>query len=124
MGKQFARLGRARARGPLARAPGPPHRLRVPGLPERGAAGGIPAISSAPRGMWPARLPPRAVPSPADCQLPPASRPLVQGHQTGLSSSLRPVPLCQNLSPARVEKPGGHGAHARARDLGLKLRVP
>ena len=30
--------------------------------PERGAAGGIPAISSAPRGMWPARCPTAARP--------------------------------------------------------------
>lgn len=114
--KKFPRQWQRRARGPLALAPGPPCRLRVPGLPERGSAGGIPAISSAPRGMWPARLPPRAAPSPADCQLPgasqccsgsrPASHPLVPGHQTGLSSSLRPVPLVPEPVPGPRGKAG------------------
>ena len=46
------RLG---ARAALASAPPAPR-------PERGAAGGIPAISSAPRGMWPARCPTAARP--------------------------------------------------------------
>lgn len=38
----------------------------------------------------------------------PASRPLIPGHETGLSSSLRPVPLCQ---PEPV--PGPHGKAGR-----------
>lgn len=42
----------APAHGPWSALPAPP----AP-RPERGAAGGIPAISSAPRGMWPARCP-------------------------------------------------------------------
>ena len=44
----------------LPRAPSPPRPARP--RPERGAAGGIPAISSAPRGMWPARCPTAARP--------------------------------------------------------------
>lgn len=91
----------------VPRAPSPPPPRPAP-RPKRGAAGGIPAISSAPRGMWPARCPTaeraevgarrrRPVPA-ASGSCPelsvllgiPGPPPLVPGDQTSLSSSPGP----------------------------------